>query len=192
MKDNTMKTKNRIFVAACVLVLLCGMNAYADDPGDSVATCAITLTVDSIIEWEGAAFPAINLATITAHADSPEGQSNYTLWTNCNVTIAADNTNASRLTDGTDTIRTEYQLSTDGDGVTETGATAGAIDNSDSDQWTIHSLFLDTPLLITHVNTDGGVEVTLYVKAVQEDNEVPDSGDYAATQTLTAAWESDN
>ncbi len=190
-----MKTKNRIFlVAACsVLLLSCSVKVYAADPGDSVATCDISLTVDSIIEWEGGAFPNINLTTITAHADSPEGQSNYTLWTNCNVTIAADTlTNDARLTDGTDTIRTEYQLSTDGDGDPATGADAAAIAASNSDEWTIHNLFLATPLLITHYNTDGGVEITLYVKAVQEADEVPDSGDYTAQQTLTAAWDSDD
>lgn len=199
MKDNTMKTKNRIFVAACVLVMLCGMNAYADDPGDSVATCAITLTVDSIIEWEGAVFPAIDLdaqslleAPITKHADSPTGTSSFTLWTNCNVAISANHSDAPRLKNGTDTIRTEYQLTDDGDGVATTGATATEETNCGADTWTVHSSFLTNPMDITHVHTDGGVEITLSVRAVQETDEVPDSGNYSATQTLTAEWVSDD
>lgn len=200
MKDNTMKTKNRIFlVAACsVLLLSCSVNVYADDPGADFADCAITVTVESIIEWEGAWFPAIDLdaqsgdAPIDERGDDPTGTSAFTLWTNCNVELSADNTATARLTDGTDVLITKYQIATDGDGVTATGATAGAVTASSSNVWTAYDTFLATPLAITHFNTDGGVEVTLSVQATNEADEVADSGSYSATQRITATWTSDD
>jgi len=190
--------KYLFLLSICVLVLVCltGKVAFAADPGADAATCAISVTVASIIEWEGANFAAIDLdaqeAAISAKAHTPEGSAAYTLWTNCNVELGADNTGTSQLTDGTDVLITKYKISTDGDGDPETGAAAGAVTASSSDVYTVHNSFLSTALAITHFNTDGSAEVTLEVEASNEADEVADSGSYTATQTITATWTSDN
>jgi len=193
------KTMLLLLTVICVMVISYNPKpAFADDPGDDSATCAISVTVDSIIEWEGAAFDAIDLdaqsgeAPITAQADNPEGTSAYTLWTNCNVELSADNDADAQLDDGTDVLVTKYKIATDGDGDPDTGADSDAVTASGSDVYALHNLFLATALDITHVNTDGNVEVTLSVEATNDTDEVSDSGSYTATQTITAAWVSDD
>ncbi|MCK5173568.1 MAG: hypothetical protein KAR47_09255 [Planctomycetes bacterium] len=181
-----------IFVAVC----LTGKVAFAADPGPDSATCAISVTVGSVIEWEGANFAAIDLdaqeAAITAKSHTPEGSAAYTLWTNCNLELSGDNTATAQLTDATDTLITKYKISTDGDGSAATGAAAAAVTASSSDVYTVHGSFLSTALAITHFNSDGSVEVTLEVEASNEADSVADSGSYTATQTITATWTSDN
>lgn len=189
-----------LLTAICVIAISYSpMPVFGEDPGDSVATCAITVSVLSIIEWEGAAFPAIDIdaesadAPIAAHADDPCGHSDFTLWTNCDVELSANIAdNAARLTDGTDTLVTKYRILTDGDGDPCTGAATLAVAASSSDVFTLYSSFLSEPLDITHVPTDGSVEVTLWVQATNEADEVSDSGSYSATQTITAAWVNDD
>ncbi|HAL45169.1 MAG TPA: hypothetical protein DCP47_04540, partial [Phycisphaerales bacterium] len=162
---------NRILLvlAVCVTVLCCNQSSTGDDGGTDPATCAITITVDSIVEWEGSnpqgtaePMPAIALANITDQASAPEGTSTLTLFTNSNVAISADNTDDSQLThtDGTvDTLVTKYKLATDGAGAVATGATGAAVTAAAASTWTVHSSFLTpTALAITHVNTDGAVE----------------------------------
>ena len=119
------------------------------------------------------------------------------MWINCNVAISANNTASgpAELTDGTDILVTKYKISTDGDGDPATGATGTAVSNSNSDVWTEYDSFLATALQLTHFNTDGSVELTLEVEASNDPTghkEVADSGDYTATQTITATWVSDN
>ncbi|PKL49385.1 MAG: hypothetical protein CVV39_02990 [Planctomycetes bacterium HGW-Planctomycetes-1] len=191
------KTKLLLLIVMCVMAISYNPKlAFAADPGPDAAECDITITVDSIIEWEGLAFAAIDLdsqaSSISAQADSPEGSAVYTLWTNCNVELSADNTATAQLTDGTDVLVTKYKISTDGAGVTETGATVAAVAASGSDVYALYNLFLATPLDIAHFNTDGAVEVTLEVEATNPADEVADSGAYTATQTITATWTSDN
>ncbi|MFA5239253.1 MAG: hypothetical protein WC476_06045 [Phycisphaerae bacterium] len=190
--------KYLILLVVCIVVMVSfpAKLAFSADPGPDSATCAISVTVDSIIEWEGANFAAIDLdskeASISAQGDTPEGSEAYTLWTNCNVELSADNTATAQLTDGTDVLVTKYKISTDGDGDPDTGADAIAVAASGSDAYVVHGSFLATPLDITHVNTDGNVEVTLYVEASNAADEVSDSGAYTATQTITATWTSDD
>ncbi len=195
-------TKLLLLSAICIAVITFTVElALAADPGADTADCAISVTVDTIIEWEGADFPAIDLdsqeSSISAQADTPEGSSDYTLWINCNVAISANNTASgpAELTDGTDILVTKYKISTDGDGDPATGATGTAVSNSNSDVWTEYDSFLATALQLTHFNTDGSVELTLEVEASNDPTghkEVADSGDYTATQTITATWVSDN
>jgi len=195
-------TKFLLLCVICIAVTTVTLElAFAADPGADAATCAISITVDSIIEWEGANFAAIDLnsqeSSISAQADTPEGNAVYTLWTNCNVELSANNTASgpAELTDGTDILVTKYKISTDGDGAATTGANATAISNSSSDVWTEYDSFLSTALQVTHVNTDGAAEITLSVEASNDPTghkEVADSGNYTATQTITATWVSDN
>ncbi len=194
-----MKTKNRMLVVAacCIAALLCGTTVYAA-PAPDGAYCDITVTVESIIEWESTNFATITLdaqsgdAPIDAHGDAPEGSAAYTLWTNCNVVLTADTSTDARLKNANDSLVTKYKLSVDGDGASATGATVTAINNSSSGTWTLYSSFLSTGLQIAHVYTDGNVEVTLSVQATNNTDEVADSGSYYARQTITATWVSDH
>lgn len=190
-------------IVISAIVLSCNRkSAFGADPGDDAATCAISVTVDTIIEWEGANFAAIDIDTqdahLTAQNSSPAGDAIYTLWTNCNVELSADNTAASQLTHqrgggaNQDTLVTKYKISTDGDGDPATGAAALDVTASASDVWTEYDDFLATALAITHFNTDGAVEVTLEVQATNDADNVADTGLYQAVQTITAAWVSDN
>ena len=82
-------------------------------------------------------------------------------------------------------------MAQDGDGATSTGATGPDETTSGIATWTEYDTFLDTVLPITHIDTDGAVDVTLSVQATNDTGEVSDSGAYGATQTLTATWTSD-
>ena len=162
----------------------------AADPGDDTATCSISVTVNTIMEWAGN-FTAITLTAISAQTDAPEDNETQTIYTNCNFEISADNTATAQLSSATDTLVTKYKLADDGDGAATTGAGAAAEAASGIATWTAHDSFLSTALAMTHVDTDGAVDVTLYVQATNNAGEVADAGAYSATQTLTASWTSD-
>jgi hypothetical protein len=183
-------------LAKCLLLVIVFFGvtaklAFADDAGADAATCAVSITVDSIVEWEGDNFAALAPANITAQADAPTDSETYTLWTNSNVVLTAKNTGGAggaqlRHTDGTvDTLVTKYMIAFDGDGVDDTGGT-------DSADWVDYTTFLNPGVAITHVNTDGAVEITLSVQATNNPDNVEDTGLYEAVQELTATWASDN
>lgn len=179
-----MKTSAKRVALLMGLVLLLDANlVWAPDPGDQPATCSISVTVDTIMEWAGN-FSDISLAAISDQADAPEGSQTQTLYTNCNLEISANNTTAARLSSATDSLVTKYELSYDGDGSTFTGGTGVGT-------WTDYIQFLNTASQVTHVNTDGAVNITLYVQASNPNGKVADAGSYTAIQTLTASWTSD-
>ena len=166
-----------LIIAVLCLILTVGVMAAV--PPDDMATCAVSVTVDNIMEWS-ANSPAIPLPTMTTQATAPTGTQSITLYTYDNVNIAADNTNASQLTNTTDTLVTSYSLSYDGDGVTATGGSSVG--------YTVYSSFLTTASVVKHIPLDGAVVVTLSVKAENDAGNVADAGDYKATQTLTVSW----
>jgi hypothetical protein len=178
------KTSVRRVVLLMGIVLLLDANlVWAPNPGNQPATCDISVTVNTIMEWVGN-FSDIGLTAISHQADAPEGSQTQTLYTNCNLQISADNTTAARLSSATDSLVTKYELSYDGDGSTATGGTG-------VNTWTDYSTFLTTASAVTHKSADGAVNVTLYVQASNPNGEVVDAGSYIATQTLTASWTSD-
>jgi hypothetical protein len=185
-----MKNLAKILLLAALVSCLTSNLALAADPGDSNSTCDIYVTVNTIMEWAGN-FTDITLTAISAQTDTPDGNETQTIYTNCNFEISADNTTAAQLSSATDTLVTKYQLSDDGDGSTNTGATAGAEAASGISTWTDYNSFLSTALDVTHVDMDGAVDITLYVQASNNAGEVADAGSYSATQTLTASWTSD-
>jgi len=164
--------------------------ALAADPGDSDSTCNISVTVNTILEWAGN-FADIPLTAISAQADTPEDNKTQTIYTNCNFEIDADQTTTAQLSSATDTLVTKYKLADDGDGSADTGAAADAEAASGIATWTDYNSFLSTALAVTHVDTDGAVDITLYVQASNPAGEVADAGSYSAIQTLTASWTSD-
>ena len=78
------------------------------------------------------------------------------------------------------TLVTEYRLTFDGDGSSATGGST--VD------WTSYDSFLSPAAGITYIADDNDVEVTLYVRASNQANQLADAGTYTATQTLTAHW----
>ena len=176
-----MKNLGKILLTA-VLVLCLTANLTLAQPADDPATCDITVTVDPIMEWSAASYGPIALANITSPTDTPSGSAAFTLYTNCNSEISADNTATAQLSSATDTLVTEYQLAFDGDGASATGGT-------DVGSWTDYSTFLGTPSAVTHVDGDGTAVITLSAQA-STGGSVPDSGAYSATQTLTVSWTS--
>lgn len=167
----------------CTLVLCLTANLALAQPADDPATCDVTVTVDPIMEWSAASYGPIALANITAQADTPSGNADFTLYTNCNSEISADNTATAQLSSATDTLVTEYQLAFDGDGATATGGT-------DVGSWTDYTTFLSTASAVTHVDNDGAAVITLSARASNNGGEVADAGAYSATQTLTVSWTS--
>jgi len=172
-----------LFKVILLLVALCFAPSLAlAQPPDDSATCDVTVTVNAIMEWSAASYADIALAAITSQTDTPSGSRDFTLYTNCNSEISADNTATAQLSSATDTLVTEYQLAFDGDGVTATGGT-------DIGAWTDYSTFLSSASAVTHVDGDGTAIITLSARA-STGGTVPDQGNYSATQTLTAAWTS--
>lgn len=167
-------------LAVCGMVVLALRGALAQ-PLPVDATCTISAAVGEIMEWEGAAFPAVALGTMTTQAGVLTGSSFLVLYTNGDVDITADKTDTSQLSEGGgDTLYTEYSLTYDGNGISATGG--------DTEDWTVHSSFLSPASGVTHIAGDGAVEVTLGVRASNVAGTLADAGAYGATQTLTATW----
>jgi len=180
--------KNLVKVVLFLAVLCLALRvALAADPGPDSATCDVTVTVNSILEWSDTSYTDIALVPpITSTTQTPFGSRDFTLYTNCNCEISADNTTAAQLENegaSTDTLVTRYQLEYDGDGSSATGGT-------DISSWTDYSTFLSPASAVTHVDGDGVVVITLSAQA-SSGGQVRDAGSYRATQTLTAAWTSD-
>ena len=184
-------TKLLLLSAICIAVItFTAKPAFAAEVDDD-ALCDISVTVNPMMEWAGD-FTAITLTAIDAYADEPNDSEVQTLYTNCNLTIDADQAGTTaQLTSATDALTTEYKLEQDGNGTTTTGATPAEETASGIDTWTVHSSFLSTVLPITHFDGDGAVVITLHVQASCPSGEMPDQGAYNADQTLTAVWTSD-
>jgi hypothetical protein len=176
-----MKTLVKMVLLLAVLCL--GPSLALAQPPDDPATCDVTVTVNAIMEWSAASYADIALAAISSVTDTPSGTRDFTLYTNCNSEISADNTATAQLSSATDTLVTEYQLAFDGDGASATGGT-------DVGSWTDYSTFLGTASAVTHVDGDGTAVITLSARA-STGGTVPDVGNYSATQTLTVSWTSD-
>jgi hypothetical protein len=137
------------------------------------------LVGQSFINWESS-FDPITLPSITSKNQMSEGSSSATLSISGDVEIRADNSAEAQLSYATDTLVTEYKLTFDGNGKSATGGT-------DTDYQTYNG-FLTPAVRVTHVTSDDDVEVTLHVKASNYANDLPDAGEYTATQTLTVHW----
>lgn len=136
-------------------------------------------------QWQSASFPVINLDPISSQTDYSEGSATLTLiisGDDPDAVITADNTAAAQLSNGTDTLITEYKLTFDGDGVSDSGAT-------DMDNYVSYDSFLSSGLTIQYASGDNSTQVTLHVKASNRPDNVSDAGSYTATQTITVTWD---
>jgi len=195
--------RNFLFLILCVFsmqsIALGSREAGSLSDHSSVsATCDISCTVVDIVEWSNDSFPAINLGNLTAQVSQVQGSASLVLYTNKDVQIVADNSDAAVLSkDSVHTLVTQYKLQYDGLGEDQTGGrTAG---------WTDYDQFLVNGSGVTYIPGDGAVEVILSVKAlrpcpagtlentapvssVEDRNGGAVSGDYTARQTLTVCW----
>jgi hypothetical protein len=145
------------------------------------ATCDISCTVEDIVEWSNDSFSAINLGNLTAEKSEVEGSASLVLYTNKDVQIVADNSDAAQLSkDSVHTLVTQYKLQYDGGGTDQTGGRTA--DWSDCDH------FLINGSQVTHVPGDGAVEVILSVRALKNTASAAAPGYYGARQTLTVCW----
>ena len=166
---------------AATVLCLCAFGVATAQPADDDATCDITCDVNNVMKWSGN-FSAINLADITAMSTESTGSATPTLVTNAAADITADNSTTAQLSEpGGEALVTEYQISFDGDGSSNTGG-AGV------GTWTAYNNFLSTATTVTYVTGDGNVDVTLEVRASSDGVEITKSATYSATQTLTASW----
>ena len=139
-----------------------------------------TASGGTFMYWSG----DFNDITVTEHITTQNsvvsGSSTTTLYTSDDAEISADNSATAQLSLGSCTLVTEYRLTFDGDGSSATG--------SSTVDWTSYDSFLSPAAGITHISDDNDVEVTLYVRASNQANQLADAGTYTATQTLTAHW----
>ena len=142
--------------------------------------CSSVLMSEDFMYWESN-FADIDIVEhITAQNSVVSGSSVATLNMNGDVSITSNKSNA-QLTNGSDTLVTEYKLTFDhtgGDGYT----------GSSTVDWTDYNTFLDTAAVVTYVPDDNDVVVTLHVRASNYADDVADAGTYTATQELTAHW----
>ncbi len=176
--------KSRLFIAAvAVFVLSLAPDLLLAKPASVSATCNITCTVADIVEWSETSFPAIDLADLTAKNSQVSGSASLTLYTNGDVKITADNSDAAQLSkDVLHKLITEYKLQYDASGLRQTGGSTVA--------WSDYDSFLSKGSTVKHICGDGAVEVILSVRASRESRRAGDSGEYSAAQTLTVCWKS--
>jgi len=207
-----MRWKMRSHLSIAVLVvsaLFSHPNPVLAKPSSVSARCNISCTVAEIVEWSNNSFPPIDLADLTTQSSQASGNSKLCLYTNGDVKITADNSDAAQLSkDDNHKLVTEYKLEYDAFGVNKTGGSM--VD------WSGYDPFLSEGSTVTHVSGDGAVEVTLSVRVSKNSRALGNSptpnlmsanpyssnaaciisctleniGECTATQTLTAYWKS--
>jgi len=153
------------------------------EPPSVSAKCNISCTVADVVEWSDSSFPAINLTDLTIQNSQVSGSASLLLYTNGDVKITADNSDAAQLSkDAIHKLATEYKLEYDAYGIGEAGGSTVA--------WSEYDSFLSRGSTVRHISGDGAVEVTLSVR-VSNARRIPSgSGRYSAAQTLTVCWKS--
>ena len=164
-----------------ILVLFWTQNLAMAGHAPVSAACEISCTVADIVEWADDSFSAIDLGSLTAENREASGSASLVLYTNRDVQIIADNSDAARLSkDAVHNLATQYKLEYDTAGTGQTGGTTAG--------WSDYARFLITGSQVTHIRGDGAVEVILSVRAFKNTARAGESGSYTATQTLTVCW----
>ena len=169
-----------VVLTACILSAAPGLVLAVPPPAD--AACRISCNVAKIVEWSEPYFPDIALGELTTQNKQATNKVMLTLYTNGDVTITANNKNTAELSFNTNTLLTEYKLEYDGSGLSQSGGR--------KTDWCQSGSFLKKGSHITHIPGDGGVVVTLSVRASVEKIHSENSGRYTAFQILTACWKS--
>ncbi len=169
-----------VVLTACVLFAAQSLVLAVPPPAD--AACRISCNVADIVEWSEPYFPDIALGKLTVQNKQATSRAMLTLYTNGDVTITANNKDTAELSFNTNTLLTEYKLEYDGYGLSQSGGR--------TTDWCRAGSFLKKGSHIIHISGDGGVVVTLSVRASVEKIHSENSGRYTAFQTLTACWKS--
>jgi len=165
-----------------VLLIASGNLVSAKRP-PAVATCQIRCKVANVVEWQESSFPDIELSQICRTNQWVQGSSSLVLYTNADVKITADNSDAALLSTQSDSLITEYKLDCD---------SAANITT-----WSDHKNFIEKGMVVKYIKPEkitnnyanGAATVTLSVRACT--NKIPQKpGIYTATQTITAYWTS--
>jgi hypothetical protein len=173
--------KRYLFIA--VLAFFSAPNLASAQLSPVSATCNISCTVADIVEWSDTDFPPIVLPDLTTENSQVSGSASLLLYTNGDVTITADNSDAAQLSkNALGKLVTEYKLEYDASGVGQTGGSTMV--------WSDYHSFLSKGSTVKHIYGDGAVEVILSVRASKDTLRPGDSGQYSATQTLTVCWKS--
>lgn len=168
------------FLSAAVIYPLLAWGA-----GSVATVITLTGTVDSFAEWDAGTHSILASdwsGHITAVNQSRTVSKTYKLYTNVTVTLTpTGTTNSGILTNGTQTLTTEYKLTGNIDGGGDAdykvaGTNAGQFFHS-ANEYTI-----------THVSGTGAYDVTLGARMSSPTASAPDSGNYTCGVTLTAAW----
>jgi len=172
---------NRNFLFS-ILALFSTQNLVLAAHAPVSATCDISCTVADIVEWSDDSFSAIELGNLTAENREVSGSASLVLYTNRDVQIVADNSNAARLSkDGVHNLVTQYKLEYDAAGMGQTGGRTPG--------WSDYDRFLVNGYQVTHVCGDGAVDVILSVRSFKDTApRAGESGRYTARQTLTVCW----
>ena len=147
------------------------------------ARCNISCTVAEIAEWSDDSSPTINLPDLTTPDSQVAGSTSLVLYTNGEVKITADNSDAAQLSkDNLHKLITDYKLEYDTSGAGQTGGSTVT--------WRQCNSLLNIGLMKTQVSGDDAVEVILSVVASKNTTQPGDSGRHTATHTLTVCWKS--
>ncbi len=148
----------------------------------AIIVLPVIICAEDYIRWDSN-FDAIGLDNISLRNGTSENSAAVTLFISGDVSISADNevNGSAELKNGTDSLATEYKLEFDGTG---SGGKTGA----NNTEYAEYNSFLSPAVNITYVPDDNDVAVTLWVRASNYENDLSDSGQYTATQTLTVTW----
>ena len=171
-----MRTYLSIAVLAVFAPSLISNFVLAEPPPVS-ATCSISCTVADIAEWSENSFPVINLPDLTTQNSQVSGSTSLVLYTNGDVKITADNSDAAQLSkDDNHKLITEYMLKYHTDGTTTV--------------WSNYGSFLNNDSTVKHISGNGATGVTLSARVSNDSRALGDSGGSNATLTLTVCWKS--
>ena len=148
-------------------------------------TLPMRVCAEDIMYWDSD-FDPISLLSIASLAQTRQGSATVTLCTSGNAVISADKSAAAQLSCATDSLITEYKLTFDNVG----GTTGVGTGEGGGSEWQLYNVFLETGTEgdVTYVIDDNDVQVTLWVRASNNTDEVADSDTYNAIQTLTVSW----
>ncbi len=146
-------------------------------------TLTINATVDTFAEWNSGPY-TIAAADWTGHITATNqsrtltSSKTLTLYANANVAVTtADVAHGGTLTNGTDTLTTEYQIT--GNEVRVADRDAGYI---------TAAAFLGKTYHVDQVAGDGAYNMILDVRMTSPANRAPDAGAYQCVLTMTATW----
>jgi hypothetical protein len=177
----------KVKIASALVILFAAVISplVAWGAGSVATVITLTGTVDAFAEWD-AGTQTITAANWTGHITAVNQSRTvtgaYHLYTNVTVTITpTGSTNSGILTNGTQTLVTEYQI-TGGVDTPDVGYKVAGTGGGQFFEAAANHYHL------THVSGTGVYDVNLLARMSSPAASAPDSGDYTCGVTLTATW----